>query len=126
MRSQSLISTLLATASGSVLCYAEAHRASPALGTALRPHWAFRAAVRASARLCRQKQKDRLLELEDEVEKLAQLSNGARSERAALLERNMKLKVRSTRCKPHGHNRLDAAVQKGGGHGVGWGGGGGG
>jgi hypothetical protein len=43
--------------------------------------------------LHRQKQKERLLELEDEVEKLAQLSQGARSERAALLERNLKLKV---------------------------------
>ena len=41
----------------------------------------------------RKKQKERLLELEVEVEKLAQLSKGACSERAALLERNLKLKV---------------------------------
>ena len=44
----------------------------------------------------RQKQKERLSEMEDEVEKLAQQSKGTRIERAALLERNTKLRVRLT------------------------------
>ncbi len=42
----------------------------------------------------RQKQKERLSELEVEVERLAQQSKGTQSERAALLERNAKLRVR--------------------------------
>ena len=47
-----------------------------------------------ASRARRQKQKERLSELEQEVARLAQQSNGARCERAALLERNLKLKVR--------------------------------